>query len=595
MAARGKTDDAYFVWLDAESRRQLRALVAFFETKGLGAMKSDRQAGVWYTDFLKFVGSERIFATFATPAAVGALTGDAEARWDTCRINELNEVLGFYSLAHWYAWQVTVLGLGPVWMSDNRAAQAGVAELLDGGAVFGFGLSERTHGADIYATDMVLTPGQHGWTATGGKYYIGNGNVAGRLSVFGRFAETDPDHPGEYVFFLVDTAHERYHLVQNVCASQMFVAEFELEEYPVSAADLLHVGQAAWDAALATVNVGKVNLGWASIGICEHAFYEAVTHAHHRVLYGQAVTGFPHVRRMLADAYARLLAMKLYAARSADYLRSASSTDRRFLLLNPITKMKVTTEGERVIDLLWEVIAARGFEKDTYFEQAAVDIRALPKLEGTVHVNLALVLKFLPNYLAAAAGAAGEYQAVPVRADAVDDEFLFNQGAAKGLSGIRFEDWRGAFARFAHLPNVAEFLAQVEAFGALMVNAPPQGPQEEDLDLLLTLGQLFTQVVYAQLVCEAVSLALDGAPGGRRQGSVSDLSTVTEAHLDRMFAVFVRDVAGYAMDLYGQAGATAGQQVAALALVRRPTIDPVREAAFVAEVLSHSDTYTMTP
>ena len=46
---------------------------------------------------------------------------------------------------------------------------------------------------------------------------------------------------------------------------------------PVAAADILHTGKAAWDAALATINVGKVNLGWASIGISEHAFYEAVT------------------------------------------------------------------------------------------------------------------------------------------------------------------------------------------------------------------------------------------------------------------------------------------------------------------------------
>ena len=29
-----------------------------------------------------------------------------------------------------------------------------------------------------------------------------------------------------------------------------------------------------------------------------------------------------------------------------------------------------------VIDLLWDVIAARGFEKDTYFEQAVSHIRA---------------------------------------------------------------------------------------------------------------------------------------------------------------------------------------------------------------------------
>src|SRR5207244_10250428 len=110
--------------------------------------------------------------------------------------------------------------------------------------------------------------------------------------------------------------------------------------------------------------------------------------------------------------------MKLFGERAIDYMRSAGPEDRRYLLYNPIAKMKVTTEGERVIDLLWDVIAAKGFEKDTYFEMAARDIRALPKLEGTVHVNMALVLKFMANYLFNPVDRAP----VPTRHDAADDE-----------------------------------------------------------------------------------------------------------------------------------------------------------------------------
>ena len=146
------------------------------------------------------------------------------------------------------------------------------------------------------------------------------------------------------------------------------------------------------------MNIGKYNLGWASIGICTHALYEAISHAHNRTLYGMRVTDMSHVRRMFVEGHARLVAMKLFALRAADYMRAASPEDRRYLLYNPMVKMKVTTQGEDVIDLLWDAIAAKGFEKDTYFSQAAVDIRALPKLEGTVHVNIALIVKFMPNY-----------------------------------------------------------------------------------------------------------------------------------------------------------------------------------------------------
>lgn len=577
---------------DEGTRRQLLALIDFFENKGLARNKEEYYSGEWYTDFLQLVADTGIFATFATPAEVGELVGEKNARWDLARINELNEILGFYSLAHWYAWQVSVLGLGPVWLSANDEARKQVAGLLAAGHIFGFGLSEREHGADIYSSDMILTrTAEGGFTASGGKWYIGNGNAAGRLSVYGKFASDDPEHPGEHVFFLVDPSHKSYELLKNVVAGQMFVAAFNLHGYPVAQSDILHVGKAAFDAALATVNVGKVNLGWASIGICEHAFFEAVTHAHNRILYGNRVTDFPHVRRMLGDAYARLVAMKVFAARSTDYFRCAGEDDRRFLLFNPITKAKVTSEGERVIDLLWDVIAARGFERDTYFSRAATDIRALPKLEGTVHVNIALVLKFMPRYLGAGHGAAQQYPDVPVRQDAGDDAYLFHQGPAKGLGSIGFADWRPAFDRFAHLGNVAIFREQIDAFTQLVLTAPPTEAQQKDLDYLQILGQLFTQIVYAQLILESAALAIDD--GQTRPGSVSDLSDLTEGHLDRIVAVFVRDMADQAVALHGQASATEAQSTAALTIVRRPRIDAGAEEAFVAEVLAYSGAYEM--
>jgi len=216
------------------------------------------------------------------------------------------------------------------------------------------------------------------------------------------------------------------------------------------------------------------------------------------------------VRQGLTDAYARLVAMKLFGERAIDYVRCASAQDRRYLLFNPVTKMKVTTEGERVIDGLWDVVAAKGFEKDTYFEQAAMDIRALPKLEGTVHVNMALVLKFLPSYLLNPA-APRELPEVPRRRDGTDDDFLFHQGPARGLGKIRFADWRTSYDAFAHVPNVAIFREQADGLVELVTNAAPDEDQAKDLDLLLALGELFTLVVYGQLILEQAALTgLDG-------------------------------------------------------------------------------------
>ena len=139
------------------------------------------------------------------------------------------------------------------------------------------------------------------------------------------------------------------------------------------------------------------------------------------------------------------------------------------VLFNPVSKMKITTEGEKVIELLWDVIAAKGFERDTYFRGAGKDVGALAKLEGTVHVNLALILKFMPNYLFAPT----EQPVVSTRQDPVDDEFLFRQGPARGLGEITFAAWRLAFEPFAGLPNVERFREQAEGFTTLLRTAAP--------------------------------------------------------------------------------------------------------------------------
>ena len=70
--------------------------------------------------------------------------GRPDARWDTWRICEFAEILGFYGLQYWYTWQVSVLGLGPIWMSDNEALRSARAQALEDGGIFAFGLSEKT-------------------------------------------------------------------------------------------------------------------------------------------------------------------------------------------------------------------------------------------------------------------------------------------------------------------------------------------------------------------------------------------------------------------------------------------------------------------
>ncbi len=550
---------------DARSREVMQRTIEFFESRGKSRLKQDDHERVWYRDFLDFIGEEGLFATMCTPAGYGA----ADSRWDTWRICEFAEILGFYGLQYWYTWQVSVLGLGPIWMSSNEEQKQRAAEFLRQGAIFAFGLSEKEHGADVYSTAMTLRPrGDAGYVANGEKYYIGNANEARMVSVFAKMADSN-----EYVFFVADSQHERFEVIKNVCNSQNFVAHFGLRDYPVAEADILHRGDDAWNAALNTVNIGKFNLGWASIGICTHALYEAITHAANRRLYGMYVTDFSHVRQMFVDAYTRLVAMKLVALRAADYMRSASRDDRRYLLYNPVVKMKVTTQGEDVINSMWDAIAAKGFEKDTYFEAAARDIRALPKLEGTVHVNIALIVKFMPNFFFGNA----EYPLVEKRSDAADDSFLFDQGPTRGLSKIRFHDPNAAFDHF-DLPNVNLFKQQIAVFKEMLLTAPPDEEQRKDVDLLMAAGEIFVCIVYGQLVLENARIY-----------------EIDEAVIDQIFDFMVRDLSRHALSLYSKASTTQAQMDCCLRMIIKPAVDPDRYDRVWKQVHALNGAYEMRP
>lgn len=538
-----KNDHRY---ADPNTRELMQKVIDFFEGKGLAKIKSDWHGKAWNHDFVDFMKDEQVLATLMTPAGYGG----ADACWDTWRNAVFAEITGFYGITYWYTFQVSMLGLVPVFTGSNEALKHKAADLLREGRVFAFGLSEQEHGADIYASEMSLAPeGDGSWLANGCKYYIGNGNEAAITSMFGKMADS-----GDFVFFATDSAHPAYECVQNTVYEPNYVAELALHDYPVSAAEIMETGPKAWDNMLNTINVCKFNLGFGSLGLATHAFFEALDHAANRRLYGKPVTDFPHVRQMFVDAFCRLAAMRLFADRAIDYMRTASKDDRRYLLYNPMVKMKVTSQGEQVIRLLHEIIAAKGFEKGPFFEIAAHEAGMLPKLEGTTHVNMALIVKFMKNFLFESAA----YPEVGKRVETADDTFLFDQGPTHGLGKILFHDYTLAFDKF-ETPNVEHFKHQIAAFRCLLLQAGPDGKQAKDIDYLLALGECFCMIAYGQLI-------LENAPHWE----------VDEDLLEQIFDFMVRDMSAHALNIYSKTSSTGRQRELALEIIRAPVADPER-------------------
>ena len=98
------------------------------------------------------------------------------------------------------------------------------------------------------------------------------------------------------------------------------------------------------------------------------------------------------------------------------------------------------------------------------------------------------------------------------------------------------------------------------------------------MDLQIALGELFTLVVYGQLVLEQAEIV----------GLDRDV-------LDQIFEILVRDFSVAAVELHGRAGVTGAQQDWAVGALRRPAADRSRFDRVWAQVVALSGRYEMNP
>jgi acyl-CoA dehydrogenase len=109
--------------------------------------------------------------------------------------------------------------------------------------------------------------------------------------------------------------------------------------------------------------------------------------------------------------------------------------------------------------------------------------------------------------------------------------------------------------------------------------APPGEGQANDVDFLLAVGELFTLVVYGQLLLENARIY-----------------DIAEDLIDQIFDVFVRDFSHYALQLHGKPSSTDVQMEHCLRMIAKPAGDADRYTRVWHDyVLPLSDAYAMNP
>jgi acyl-CoA dehydrogenase len=103
------------------------------------------------------------------------------------------------------------------------------------------------------------------------------------------------------------------------------------------------------------------------------------------------------------------------------------------------------------------------------------------------------------------------------------------------------------------------FAEQIKVFREFLMKATPDSAQQKDVDFLLAVGEIFTLVVYGQLILEN-----------------ADLLAIPDDLVDQIFDFMVRDMSRHALQVHGKSSSTEAQMAFCMNLIRKAHTDEAR-------------------
>ncbi len=200
--------------------------------------------------------------------------------------------------------------------TDEQRARF-VPPLARGEHLGAFALTEAEAGSDAGALRTKAEPSGEGWTITGAKQWITNGDHAGTFLLFAR---TDPDTPGArgVSAFVLDAEHVRITRTEEKLGLNSSVTnDIVVEGAGVGRDRLLHEEGKGFTVAMATLDGGRIGIAAQALGIAQAAYDFARHYALERRQFGKRIAEFQAIQHKLADMSMEIDAARLLVYRAA--------------------------------------------------------------------------------------------------------------------------------------------------------------------------------------------------------------------------------------------------------------------------------------
>ena len=264
-----------------------------------------------------------------------------------------------------------------------------VPPLARGEGIGAFALTEPEAGSDAGSLRTKADPNGDGWTITGAKQWITNGEHA---STFQLFARTDTDTPGAkgVSAFVLDADHVRITREEEKLGLNSSVTnDIVVEGAEVGRDRLLHDEGKGFTVAMATLDGGRIGIAAQALGIAQAAYDVAREYAKERRTFGKAIGEHQAIQWKLADMSTEIDAARLLVYRAA-WLKEQG---RPHTEEGAKAKLFASEMARRQTAEAIQVLGGYGYTKEFPVERFYRDAKITEIYEGTSEIQRLVIAR----------------------------------------------------------------------------------------------------------------------------------------------------------------------------------------------------------
>ena len=284
------------------------------------------------------------------------------------------------------------LGSYPVTLAGNDALKAELLpKVADGSAICAFALTEPEAGSDVAGMQTIAHKDGDGVVLRGHKRWISNAGIATSYVVFARESEPRADGKPAFGAFWVpgDADGLRVEPMKVIAPHPIGAVHFDGVRVP-SAHRIGEPGRGL-RVAFGTLDVFRVSVGAAALGLADRALMETVAHLRTRVQFGKPLAEQQGLRFAVADVATEHVAAQLLVYRAARARDAGRSTPDQ----PAMAKYYATEAAQRVVDRAVQSLGGLGVTVGSAPERLYREVRALRIYEGTSEIQKLVIARSL--------------------------------------------------------------------------------------------------------------------------------------------------------------------------------------------------------